>query len=105
MLLKTISDMNAEHIKGAFLEYLVRQLLKNSGFSNVRADGLFTYEQGGLFYIHGKGAAHDADVIMNPPIQLPFFYPIQLIFECKAYSRPVGMTIIRNALGFRNDIN
>ncbi len=97
--------MKAGHIKGALLEYIVRQLLKSCGFTNVTADNIFTFERGGLFFLNGKGAAHDADVIMNPPIQMPFAYPTQLIFECKAFSSKVGLTIVRNALGLRNDLN
>jgi hypothetical protein len=97
--------MKAGHIKGALLEYIVRNLLKNCGFTNVNADGLFSFERSGLFFINGKGAAHDADVIMNPPIQMPFAYPTQLIFECKAYGNKANLPIVRNALGLRNDIN
>lgn len=63
--------MTAGNIKGALLEYIVRNLLKNCGFTNVRADNLFTFERGGLFFINGKGAAHDADIIMNPPMSCP----------------------------------
>lgn len=97
--------MKAGNIKGALLEYIVRQLLKNCGFTNVRADKLFSFERGGLFFINGKGAAHDADIIMNPPIQMPFAYPTQLIFECKAYGSNGNLPIVRNAAGLRNDLN
>lgn len=99
--------MKAGNIKGALLEYIVRNLLKNCGFTNVIADPdrLFTFERGGLFFINGKGAAHDADIIMNPPIQMPFAYPTQLIFECKAYGGSANLPIVRNALGLRNDLN
>lgn len=97
--------MTAGNIKGALLEYIVRNLLKNCGFTNVRADHLFTFERGGLFFINGKGAAHDADIIMNPPIQMPFAYPTQLLFECKAYATSANLPIVRNALGLRNDLN
>lgn len=97
--------MKAGHIKGALLEYIVRNLLKNCGFTNVRADNLFTFERGGLFFINGKGAAHDADIIMNPPIQMPFAYPTQLLFECKAYGTSANLPIVRNALGLRDDLN
>ncbi|RKD99848.1 PDDEXK family nuclease [Marinifilum flexuosum] len=97
--------MKASNLKGALLEYIIRNLLKNCGFSNVIADDVYSFERGGLFYINGKGAAHDADIIMNPPIQMPFSYPTQLIFECKAYGATVGLPIVRNALGLRNDIN
>ncbi|TNC82771.1 MAG: hypothetical protein C9356_02565 [Oleiphilus sp.] len=55
--------------------------------------------------INGKGAAHDADVLVTPPIQMPFSYPFRLNFECKAYSRKTDLSVIRNALGLRYDIN
>jgi len=97
--------MKAGNIKGALLEYIVRNLLKNCGFTNVRADNLFSFERGGLFFINGRGAAHDADIIMNPPIQMPFAYPTQLLFECKAYGANANLPIVRNALGLRNDLN
>lgn len=97
--------MKASNLKGALLEYIIRNLLKNCGFTNVNADNMYSFERGGLFFINGKGAAHDADVIMSPPIQMPFSYPTQLLFECKAYGATVGLPIVRNALGLRNDIN
>lgn len=97
--------MKIGHLKGAILEYSIRELLKNCGFTNSKADNLFTYENNGLFYINGKGSAHDADVIMNPPIQMPFAYPTQLIFECKAYKESVKLYQVRNVLGLREDIN
>lgn len=97
--------MKAGNLKGALLEYIVRQLLKSCGFTNVKADKLFSFERGGLFFINGRGAAHDADIIMNPPIQMPFAYPSQLLFECKAYGTVTSLSIVRNAAGLRNDIN
>ena len=97
--------MKAGNLKGALLEYIVRQLLKSCGFTNVKADNLFSFERGGLFFINGRGAAHDADIIMNPPIQMPFAYPSQLLFECKAYGSITSLSIVRNAAGLRNDIN
>lgn len=99
--------MTPGQLKGTLLEYLVRQLLQNCGFGSVRPDGHYIYEQNGtgLFFINGKGAAHDADVLMEPPIQLPFSYPSRLLFECKAYQNTVGLNVVRNALGLRYDIN
>lgn len=97
--------MKAGNLKGALLEYIVRQLLKSCGFTNVKADNLFSFERSGLFFINGRGAAHDADIIMNPPIQMPFAYPSQLLFECKAYGTVTSLPIVRNAIGLRNDIN
>jgi len=97
--------IKAANIKGALLEYIVRNLLRSCGFYNVMADNLFSFERNGLFFLNGKGAAHDADVIMNPPIQMPFTYPTQVIFECKAYGSGTSLTIVRNALGLRSDLN
>lgn len=97
--------MKATNLKGALLEYLVRNLLKKCGFTNVIADNIYSFERGGLFFVNGKGAAHDADIIMNPPIQMPFTYPTQLIFECKAYGPKANLPIVRNAAGLRNDLN
>ena len=99
--------MSANKIKGNLLEFIVRKLLFNCGFRAVVPDGHYVYEQAGsgLFYVNGKGAAHDADVLMNPPIQLPFSYPTRILFECKAYKRNVGLGVIRGALGLRYDVN
>lgn len=99
--------MTSRQLKGALLEYLIRRLLNNCGFTSVRPDGHYVFAQrgNGLFFINGKGAAHDADVLMEPPIQMPFSYPARLLFECKAYDENVGLGVIRNALGLRYDIN
>ena len=99
--------MTSGQLKGTLLEYLVRRLLSHCGFTSVRPDGHYIFAQAGagLFFINGKGAAHDADVLMEPPIQMPFSYPARLLFECKAYDTTVGLGVIRNALGLRYDIN
>lgn len=69
------------------------------------ADNIYSFERGGLFFVNGKGAAHDADIIMNPPFQMPVTYPTQLIFERKAYGQKANLTIVRNASGLGNDLN
>lgn len=99
--------MKASNIKGALLEYIVRKLLTNCHFTSVIPDGHYIFKSGdsGLFFINGKGAAHDADVLMDPPFQLLFSYPTRILFECKAYNKSIGLDTIRNALGLRYDIN
>lgn len=97
--------MNASKIKGSLLEYVIRNILTNCGFTKVKPDGKYIFTDRGLNFIHGKGASHDADVLMNPPIQMPFSYPYRINFECKAYNKKTGLTIVRNALGLRYDIN
>jgi len=97
--------MSASKIKGSLLEYIVRRLLLNCGFTRVNPDGLLIFNKSGLTMINGKGAAHDADVLVTPPIQMPFSYPYRLNFECKAYNKKTDLSVIRNALGLRYDIN
>lgn len=99
--------MSAAKIKGRLLEFIIRRLLTNCGFTKVKPDGFYIYQPtpNSLTMINGKGAEHDADVLMNPPIQMPFSYPSRILFECKAYKTRVSLTIIRNALGLRYDIN
>ena len=97
--------MSASKLKGNLLEYIVRKLLLNCGFKKVQPDGVFIYKSRGLNMIQGKGASHDADVLMEPPIQMPFTYPYRINFECKAYKKKTGLPIVRNALGLRSDIN
>ena len=99
--------MTAKQLKGALLEFIIKELLMNCGFKPVIPDGNYVYKQegSGLLYINGKGAAHDADVLMSPPMQLPFSYPSRLLFECKAYERKVGLDVMRGALGLQYDIN
>ncbi|SOD12234.1 hypothetical protein [Pedobacter xixiisoli] len=99
--------MTTGQLKGALLEFTIRSLMLNCGFASVRPDGHYIFQQRGtgLFFINGKGAAHDADVLMEPPIQMPFSYPSRLLFECKSYDKTIGLDVIRNALGLRYDIN
>lgn len=99
--------MTAGQLKGTLLEYIVRNLMINCGFTAVKPDGHYIFQQSGtgLFFINGKGAAHDADVLMEPPIQMPFSYPSRLLFECKSYDKTIGLDVIRNGLGLRYDIN
>jgi len=97
--------MSASALKGKLLEFFVRRIFFNCGFTEVIADDVYLYESHGLFFINGKGAAHDADVLMDPPVQIPFAYPFRLLFECKSYESKVRIPIVRNALGLREDIN
>ena len=55
--------------------------------------------------VQGVGQPHNADVLLSPPIQTPFYYPTRLLVECKCYNNSIGLPQIRNALGLRDDIN
>ena len=78
--------LNKIMIIWGFFYYLICQLFLNCGFTSVHEDGLYIYKRGNLLYVNGKGAAHGTDVLMDPPVQMPFAYPSWLFFDCKFYS-------------------
>ena len=55
--------------------------------------------------VQGLGGAHNTDVLLEPPIQIPIYTHSQLIVECKNYLKKIGLGIVRGALGLREDVN
>jgi hypothetical protein len=55
--------------------------------------------------IHGLGQPHNADVLMEPPFQIPFYFPSRILVECKNTKEKVDLPTVRNAHGLRQDIN
>lgn len=58
--------MSASKIKGSLLEYIIRRLLTNCGFTKVIPDNLFIYHQRGLNFM---GIRNNRLIY---PIQSPF---------------------------------
>ena len=92
-------------LKGKALEYFMRKLLLGCGFTPIKSDGTVIYDGSVGQMVHGLGQPHNADVLMSPPIQTPFYYPTNLIVECKWHNEPLGIPFARNVLGLREDIN
>lgn len=92
-------------LKGAIFEWFVKNILKSCGFTEVKQDNEIVYNSSSGLMVHGLGQAHNADVLMYPPFQIPFYFPSRLLIECKAYKKKVGLPIIRGLLGLREDIN
>ena len=90
---------------GKALEIFVKNLLLNVGFSMVKSDGLFVFDGAPGQMIQGLGGAHNADVLLEPPVQTPFYIPTRLLIECKDYSKKAGLPTVRGVLGLREDIN
>lgn len=55
--------------------------------------------------IQGLGEAHNADVLLEPPVQTPFYSKTRLLIECKDYRTKISLNVVRSALGLREDIN
>lgn len=92
-------------VKGKLFEYFVCKLLLACGFKPVAKDGLLIFDGRPGTMIQGLGQAHNADVLLEPPFQTPFYFSTRLLVECKCYSDTIGLPIIRNALGLREDVN
>lgn len=92
-------------VKGKLFEYFVYRMLLSCGFHPVSKDDLIIFKGQAGMMIQGLGQPHNADVLVSPPIQIPFHYPTRLLIECKCLEDAVGLPIIRNALGLREDIN
>ncbi len=95
----------ATSVKGKLFEFFVCKLLLFCGFKPVQQDGLLIYRGLAGTMIQGLGQSHNADVLLEPPFQTPFYFPTRLLIECKCYSDKSGLTVVRNALGLREDIN
>ncbi len=91
--------------KGKAFEILVKRILLNIGFTEINSDGLYIFDGTAGQMIQGLGEAHNADVLLQPPVQIPFYTPSRILIECKDYTRKVGLNTLRSALGLREDIN
>lgn len=90
---------------GKAFELLVKRILVNIGFSEVVSDGIYIYNGAPGQMIQGLGEAHNADVLLEPPVQTPFYSKTRLLIECKDYRTKIPLNIVRSALGLREDIN
>lgn len=91
--------------RGKAFEIFVKRILTMVGFWEVNSDGLYIFDGAPGQMIQGLGEAHNADVLLEPPVQTPFLGSIRLLIECKDYENKIGLGIIRSALGLREDIN
>jgi hypothetical protein len=90
---------------GKALELLIKSVLLHIGFTEVRSDNRYIFDGTAGQMIQGLGDAHNADVLLEPPVQTPFYTPMRLLIECKDYCYPVSLNVLRSALGLREDIN
>ena len=90
---------------GKVFEIFVKRLLMSVGFSEVKSDGLYIYDSAPGQMIQGLGEAHNADVLLEPPVQTPFCSLSRILIECKDYNRKVGLNTLRSALGLKEDVN
>ena len=54
---------------GKAFELFVKYLLINTGFSEVSSDGVYVFDGAPGQMLQGLGEAHNADVLLDPPVQ------------------------------------
>ena len=84
---------------GKLFEILVKHILVNIGFMEVNSDGLYVYDAAPGHIIQRLGETHHADVLLEPPVQIPFYAMSRILVKCKGYIKKVGLDVIRSAFG------
>lgn len=98
---------NNGQLRGALFEEIIRQFALKAGYREVvdANDPQLFKRAKTLPMVHGLGEGHNADVLLEHPIQLVLTPRTRVLIECKGYEKSVGLAIIRGALGLRFDLN
>ncbi len=97
-------------IRGMLLEEAILYLLRVSGYRTLEkidpADTTITGDCYSGLKVLGRGGIHQIDAIADFMITPPFTYAQRLLIEAKCYSDtyPVGIEIVRNAVGVLKDV-
>jgi hypothetical protein len=99
-------------LKGFLLEEALSKLLENSGYTLINREVLNYPDQypefvsrGNGLNIKGRGGTHQADVLGQFPISIPFNYPVRLFVEAKFRSIKTGIDVVRSGIGILTDLN
>lgn len=98
---------NYEQLTGMLLEEAVLYLLEASGYTPVTeilSDPTLRQGRNGL-EVQGRGGKHQIDAIADFAIQQPFMHPLRLLVEAKFQQDPVGIEVMRNAVGVLQDVD
>ncbi|MDG0815135.1 hypothetical protein [Bdellovibrio svalbardensis] len=98
-------------IKAALLEEAILYLLEDSCYTTVqsvpninRRDPYLENAPNGICVL-GRGEKHQIDAIADYVFPPPFSNPLRLLCEAKySEGNPVGISIIRNAVGVKKDV-
>jgi hypothetical protein len=95
---------------GMLLEEVLLFLLTASGYRTVNWSidppdpTLYRNTPTSALFVCGRGSKHQIDAIADYRIAHPFSYPQRLLVEAKFYQEPVGIEVIRNAVGVLKDV-
>lgn len=100
-------------LKGFLLEEALAKLLENCGYTLLTDEVLRSNRdlysefvpQGNGWNIKGRGGTHQADVLGQFPISLPFNYPVRLFLEAKFRGKKTDINVVRSGIGILTDLN
>lgn len=97
-----------EQVRGYVLEELLARLLYSSGYrllvSETQDPEALKRGAHGLL-VCGRGADHQADVLGELTLPVPFSLPLRVFVEAKYRRKPTGLPEVRNAHGVVHDVN
>ncbi|MCM6774471.1 restriction endonuclease [Nocardia sp. CDC159] len=97
-----------EALRGIVLEEVLARLLQDNGYkllvSEHQDPDALKQAQHGLL-VRGRGGEHQADVIGELDLPVPFSLPLRLFVEAKFTKQKVGIAVVRNAHGTIHDVN
>lgn len=99
--------MRLPALRGAILEELVLHLLAMVGYRVADSSAPGTRDGRSGLEVRGRGEWHQIDALAEFDHTPAFMYPLRLLVEAKCYarSRPVGIDVVRNAVGVVKDIS
>jgi len=97
-----------ESLRGYVLEEVLARLLQASGYrllvsAEQDPEALARGAHGLL--VHGRGADHQADVLGELTLPVPFSLPLRIFVEAKYRAAKSGLLDVRNAHGVIHDVN
>lgn len=99
-------------IRGLLLEEAILYLLRASGYETVMVQHISSDptlrcrpNSPTDIEVVGRGVSHQIDAIADYMIAQPFSNPQRLLVEAKYYREPVGVEVIRNAVGVLKDVS
>jgi Restriction endonuclease len=98
---------NHDQLAGMLLEEAVLCLLEASGYTPVTEilhDSTLHLGRNGL-EVQGRGGRHQIDAIADFAVQQPFIHPQRLLVEAKCQRDPIGIEVMRNAVGVLQDVD
>jgi len=101
----TVSKREKGLVKGYVFESVIKILLERNQFKEVQEDGYTVIQNRDNFIeIWGKGAKHQIDCPYFYPFAIPFVDRIRLLGEVKFHEKPIGKSVVREAIGTLKDV-